>query len=300
MRLDRAWFCQNLTTLHVFTLGAAQQMFAVFDQPDQKATYQLNVTAPADWTVISTTRESAVQATSGDPASRRWTFPRTKKLSPYNFSMHAGPYKMWEDTSGPYPMRLFARQSVASQIKPAEWFKNTKQGLTFFDNYFGVPYQFDKYDQVLVPDFLYGAMENAGAITFAEARFLYKANMPAAQRAQMEATMKRNGVSMPKTNSDGNLVLSGCVTPEMAAKKEFPVFQKGQCKSKAVPASGGLDVSFSCTDPATSGKGKVRFIDDNHYVLDMVVENPAPGGGTQKANISTNGRWLSATCPAKQ
>ncbi|MDQ2821527.1 MAG: aminopeptidase N [Pseudomonadota bacterium] len=168
-----------------FEPAAAHQMFAAFDQPDLKATYQLNVTAPADWTVISTTRESAVQQNPGEPASRRWTFPRTKKLSPYNFSMHAGPYTVWEDNSGPYPMRLFARQSVASQIKPAEWFKYTKQGLAFFDNYFGVPYQFDKYDQILVPDFLYGAMENAGAITFSEARFLYKADMTAAQRQNL-------------------------------------------------------------------------------------------------------------------
>jgi aminopeptidase N len=171
-----------------FEPAAAHQMFAVFDQPDLKATYQLSVTAPADWTVISTTRESGVVANpakAGDGASRRWTFPRTKKLSPYNFSMHAGPYKMWEDTSGPYPMRLFARQSVASQIKPAEWFAYTKQGLAFFDQYFGVPYQFDKYDQILVPDFLYGAMENAGAVTFGEARFLYKADMTAAQRQSL-------------------------------------------------------------------------------------------------------------------
>jgi aminopeptidase N len=166
-----------------FEPAAAHQMFAVFDQPDLKATYQLSVTAPADWSVISTMRESAVRA--GTDESRRWSFPRTKKLSPYNFSMHAGPYKMWEDNSGPYPMRLFARQSVASQIKPAEWFTYTKQGLTFFDKYFGVPYQFAKYDQILVPDFLYGAMENAAAITFGEARFLYKADMTAAQRQSL-------------------------------------------------------------------------------------------------------------------
>jgi aminopeptidase N len=82
-------------------------------------------------------------------------------------------------------MRLFARQSVASQIQPAEWFTYTKQGLAFFDNYFGIPYQFEKYDQLLVPDFLYGAMENAAAITFAEGGFLYKAEMTAAQKARL-------------------------------------------------------------------------------------------------------------------
>ena len=165
-----------------FEPAAAHQMFAVFDQPDLKATYQLNVVAPADWEVISSTREANVApCTEG----RRWTFPTTRKLSPYNFSMHAGPYKKWEDDSGPYPMRLFARQSVAAQIHPAEWFRYTKAGLTFFDGYFGVPYQFGKYDQVLVPDFLYGAMENAAAITFAERGFMYKAEMTAEQRARL-------------------------------------------------------------------------------------------------------------------
>ena len=169
-----------------FEPAAAHQMFAAFDQPDLKGTYQVNVSAPSDWQVISTTRETRVAA-NGD--SKRWTFPKTKKLSPYNFSMHAGPYKMWEDSSGKYPMRLFARQSVASQIKPAEWFKYTKAGLGFFDEYFGVPYQFEKYDQILVPDFLYGAMENAGAITFAERGFMYKAEMTAEQRQRLAAVI---------------------------------------------------------------------------------------------------------------
>ncbi len=161
-----------------FEPAAAHQMFALFDQPDLKATYQVNVTAPADWTVVSTTRESKVEDAAG---AKRWTFPVTKKLSPYNFSMHAGPYKVWEDNSGKYPMRLFARQSVAAQVNPADWFKYTKQGLAFFDEYFGIPYQFEKYDQLLVPDFLYGAMENAGAITFAEKGFLHKDKMTTAQ-----------------------------------------------------------------------------------------------------------------------
>ncbi|WUR12612.1 aminopeptidase N [[Empedobacter] haloabium] len=162
-----------------FEPAAAHQMFALFDQPDLKATYQVNVTAPADWVVVSTTRESSVRDADG---GKRWTFPVTKKLSAYNFSLHAGPYKIWEDGSAKYPMRLFARQSVAAQIDPAPWFTYTKQGLAFFDEYFGIPYQFDKYDQLLVPDFLYGAMENAGAITFAEARFLHKDKMTTDQR----------------------------------------------------------------------------------------------------------------------
>jgi aminopeptidase N len=162
-----------------FEPAAAHQMFAVFDQPDLKATYTLTATAPKDWVVISSTPEAKVVE---DGAVKHWTFPATPKLSPYNFSMHAGPYHMWEDRSGKYPMRLFARESVASKVQPADWFKYTKAGLAYYDDYFGIPYPFKKYDQVLVPQFLYGAMENAAAITFTEARFTSSAPMTAERR----------------------------------------------------------------------------------------------------------------------
>ena len=169
-----------------FEPAAAHQMFPVFDQPDLKGTYEITVTAPADWVVSSTKRETGIQDIGN---TKRWTFPRTKKLSSYNFAMHAGPYKVWEDHSGPYPLRLFARQSVASQVSPQDWFNYTRRGLAFFDQYFGVPYQFEKYDQLLVPDFLYGAMENAAAITFAERGFLYKDEMTAAQKQSLASVI---------------------------------------------------------------------------------------------------------------
>ncbi len=165
-----------------FEPAAANQMFALFDQPDLKATYATTVVAPADWTVISTMREAKIEA---NGATRRWTFPATKKLSSYNFSLHAGPYKVWEDNSAKYPMRLFARQSLAAQIPPEEWFKYTKAGLAWFDDYFGIPYAFEKYDTIIVPDFLYGAMENAAAITFAERGFVYKSAMTSGQREKL-------------------------------------------------------------------------------------------------------------------
>ena len=162
-----------------FEPAAAHQMFALFDQPDLKATYQLNVSAPKDWEVISSTRETRIK---DNGATRQWTFPTTPVLSPYNFSLHAGPYKKWEDSSGKYPMRLFARQSVANQVSPADWFKATKAGLVYFDEYFGIPYPFKKYDQVLVPQFIYGAMENAAAVTFTENRYLSASGMTAAEK----------------------------------------------------------------------------------------------------------------------
>ena len=165
-----------------FEPAAAHQMFPLFDQPDLKATYRLTVTAPKDWQVVSSTRESSIKDLG---ASRRWTFPATPVLSPYNFSLHAGPYRVWEDNSGKYPMRLFARQSVADRVSPQDWFRYTSQGLAYYDKYFGIPYPFKKYDQLLVPQFLYGAMENAAAVTFSEGQFISASAMTSDQRERL-------------------------------------------------------------------------------------------------------------------
>jgi len=165
-----------------FEPAAAQQMFALFDQPDLKASYQLTVTAPKEWVVVSAMKEQSITATG---ENNRWHFPASPRLSPYNFSLHAGPYHVWQDNSGKYPLRLFSRQSVAEQVTPEDWFTYTQQGLTFFDDYFGIPYPFNKYDQLLVPDFLYGAMENSAAVTFSETYFLHKNKMTLAQKQSL-------------------------------------------------------------------------------------------------------------------
>jgi len=165
-----------------FEPAAAQQMFALFDQPDLKATYKMTVTAPLDWHVITAMKESKVEQLA---LEKTWYFDTTPKLSPYNFSLHAGPYKVWKDDTAKYPLRLFVRQSVAKQIKPSDWFNYTDKGLLFFEKYYGIDYPFTKYDQVLVPDFLYGAMENAAAITFAEGAFLTNGEMTRSKRERL-------------------------------------------------------------------------------------------------------------------
>ena len=169
-----------------FEPAAAQQMFALFDQPDLKATFELTVSAPKEWTVISATQEDKITKQGN---FNIWHFPKSKNLSPYNFSLHAGPYKMWQDNSGKYPLRLFTRQSVANQITPKHWFTYTNQGFKFFDNYFGIDYPFKKYDQVLVPDFLYGAMENTAAVTFAEESFLTNGEMSKSRRQSLASVI---------------------------------------------------------------------------------------------------------------
>ena len=146
----------------------ANRLFPSFDQPDLKATFATRVTAPADWQVISVVRESEVEHLG---ARKVWTFPPSARISTYIYALHAGHYRRWESAAGDIPLRLFARASVADYVYPEHWFAPTRQGFDFFREYFEIAYPFGKYDQVIVPHFNAGAMENLGAVTFSE-RFL--------------------------------------------------------------------------------------------------------------------------------
>ncbi|NQZ02712.1 MAG: aminopeptidase N, partial [Bdellovibrionales bacterium] len=143
----------------------ANRVFPMFDQPDLKATYTMKVTVPKTWKVITSVRESKVEDADG---GKTWTFPESQKFSTYIWSLHAGDYHMWEDNSGKYPLRLFARKSLKKYVKPKDWFKFTHDGFKFFNEYFAYEYPYKKYDQLLVPEFNAGAMENVAAVTFTE------------------------------------------------------------------------------------------------------------------------------------
>ncbi len=146
----------------------AHQIYACFDQPDLKAAFQLEVTARPGWQVIS----NMAPATQDEPApgdAVRWAFPPTPPLPTYITAIAAGPYHVVRDEHDGIPLGIFCRQSLASYLDPDEIFEVTRQGLDYFHDAFGVRYPFGKYDQLFVPEFKAGAMENAGAVTFLEA-----------------------------------------------------------------------------------------------------------------------------------
>ena len=143
----------------------ANRLFPAFDQPNLKASISLTVLAPEDWTVVSTGVGEKQSAADG---ANLWQFDTTPKMSTYVFSLHAGPYRIWEDTADGLPIRLMARQSLAGFVAVDEWLDVTRRGLEYYGEYFDIPYPFKKYDQLIVPDFNIGAMENIAAVTFAE------------------------------------------------------------------------------------------------------------------------------------
>jgi aminopeptidase N len=143
----------------------AHRVYACFDQPDMKATYELAVTAPADWLVVS---NMAPESSIEDEEARRWHFPPTPVMPTYITAVAAGPYHVVRDEHDGIPLGVFCRQSLAPYLDPDEILEVTRQGFDFYHQSFGIKYPFEKYDQLFVPEFKEGAMENAGCVTFLE------------------------------------------------------------------------------------------------------------------------------------
>ncbi|MFS0732876.1 aminopeptidase N [Microbacterium sp. 1P10UB] len=153
-----------------FEVPDSRRMFTVFEQPDLKATFAFRVTAPARWKVISNspTPEPAV-----DGETATWTFEPTPRISSYITALIAGPYESTfsELTSASgrvIPLGVYGRKSLWEHLDADYIFDKTREGFAYYEEKFDYPYPFAKYDQLFVPEFNAGAMENAGAVTFTE------------------------------------------------------------------------------------------------------------------------------------
>jgi len=147
----------------------AHRVYACFDQPDLKATFEFTVTVPAGWRVISNMApDVAGEPTDAGPGIARWHFPPSPVMSTYITAVAAGPYHEVRSSCDGIPLGLYCRQSLAQYLDSDEIFEVTGQGFGFFNAKFGMRYPFGKYDQLFVPEYKAGAMENAGAVTFLE------------------------------------------------------------------------------------------------------------------------------------
>ena len=153
-----------------FEVPDSRRVFAVFEQPDLKATFTFTVTASSAWQMVSNSPTPEPVIT-GDFAT--WAFAPTPILSSYITAIIAGPYEVVRSEltslSGRIiPLGLFARKSLFEFLDADYIFEKTRQGFAYYEDKFDYPYPFAKYDQLFVPEFNAGAMENAGAITFTE------------------------------------------------------------------------------------------------------------------------------------
>ena len=173
----------------------ARRVFANFEQPDLKAPYTFVVTAPAQWRVLS--NSVPLRANTADGGARRWTFAPTPPMSTYITAVVAGPYHRveshWSGT-GPdgeaieVPLGVWCRASLAEHLDAEEILTVTRQGLDLFHAAFAYPYPWGKYDQVFVPEYNLGAMENPGLVTFTE-KYVFRSQATEAQREARATTI---------------------------------------------------------------------------------------------------------------
>ncbi|MGH3368101.1 MAG: aminopeptidase N [Nocardioidaceae bacterium] len=151
-----------------FEVPDARRVFTTFEQPDLKATFAFTVTAPSQWQVVS-------NAPTPEPEPVRdgvsvWRFAPTQPMSTYVTALVAGDYHVVRDSyagrDGEIPLGVFCRQSVAQFLDADEILQVTRQGFGFFESAFEMGYPFGKYDQLFVPEYNMGAMENAGCVTY--------------------------------------------------------------------------------------------------------------------------------------
>jgi len=155
-----------------------RKMYPCFDQPDLKATFTLTTIAPDHWSVISNNpvKEKAQLA----DKKAKWSFTTTPRISTYITALIAGPYYSVTDQyvgKKTVPLGIYCRKSLAEHLDPQDIFLITKQGFAYFEKVFGLEYPFEKYDQIAVVDFNWGAMENAGAVTFLERLLVFRSKV---------------------------------------------------------------------------------------------------------------------------
>ncbi len=165
-----------------FEPADARRVYANFEQPDLKAAFTFHVTAPSHWTVLSnqpTPEPELVDDMAGADAAT-WHFPATPRISTYLTAVVAGDYHLVTSTHTSHgqviPLGLACRQSLAPYLEAEDMFAVTGQGLDYYTGLFRSPFPFKKYDQVFVPEFSAGAMENAGCVTFSE-RLLFRSKV---------------------------------------------------------------------------------------------------------------------------
>ncbi len=149
----------------------ARRVFGCFDQPDLKAEFGITVSAPAGWVVLSNMPAPAAEP--GGDGSAVWRFEPTPRIPTYLVAVVAGEYHLvTRSHTTPagqlVPLGLACRQSLASYLEADDMLGITGQGLDYYTQLFRSPFPFPKYDQVMVPEFQAGAMENAGCVTFSE------------------------------------------------------------------------------------------------------------------------------------
>ena len=157
-----------------FEIADAQRVFACFDQPDLKSVFTWHAIVPKHWRVVSNSPVASIDA--GDPY-QTVHFEPSVRMSTYITALCAGPFHEVRREHDGIDFGYFCRASMAEYLDVDDLHEVTTQGFDFFHDKFGVRYPLPKYDQLWVPDFNAGAMENFGCVVHAEALYLFRSQV---------------------------------------------------------------------------------------------------------------------------
>jgi puromycin-sensitive aminopeptidase len=147
----------------------ARGMFPCFDEPRYKATFTISAAINSSDVAISNAPVAFEKTL--DKTHKLVQFETSPKMSTYLVALVVGPFQSSEvSTSEGVPIRVWYRPGKAQLAKFSQDIAN--KAMSYYRNYFAIPYPAKKLDLIAIPDFSFGAMENLGAATFAEENLL--------------------------------------------------------------------------------------------------------------------------------
>lgn len=162
VRLGEDWYAFTQ-----FESDDARGAFPCWDEPCFKIPYQLTLTIPSEHQAISNTPVSSESTQNG---SKTLVFERTKPVPTYLLAIITGPLETVPVPGMGVP-GVIATPRGQTHLA-AEAVKVTAPILKALEDYFGRPYPYEKLDQIAVPEFWFGAMENPGAVTYTDTALL--------------------------------------------------------------------------------------------------------------------------------
>lgn len=152
-----------------FEATDARRAFPCFDEPHQKAVFDVTVMVPKGLTAISNTIETSVKE--HESGYQMVEFAPTPKMSTYLLAFIVGEFDFIEaKTKRGVQVRVFVTPGKKHQAKFA--LDTAVRCLDFYEKYFDIHYPLPVMDLIAIPDFSHGAMENWGAVTYRESALL--------------------------------------------------------------------------------------------------------------------------------